>query len=73
MIFQKRAEKCIQSNFHIDNEPVIWDHSFPQQVTFHWHLINWKKRPFMPSSVQQTTSIPSEYKFRRNDLSNFDM
>ena len=22
MIFQKRAKKCIESNFHIDNEPV---------------------------------------------------
>jgi len=22
MIFQKRAKKCIESNFHIENEPV---------------------------------------------------
>jgi len=47
IIFQKRAKKCIESNFHIDNEPVeivqivvIWEHSFFQRVTFHWRLIN---------------------------------
>ena len=47
MIFQKRAKKYIDSNFHIDNEPVeiVQNYTylgtpFLQRVTFHWHLTN---------------------------------
>ena len=47
MIFQKRAKKCIESNFHIENELVEIVQNYAYLGTlisstgnFHWHLIN---------------------------------
>ena len=73
MIFQKRAKKCIQSNFHIDNEPV----EIVENYTYLGTLISstgnsslaldkLKEKAFRALFIlrkhkfQQTTSIPSE-------------
>jgi len=85
IIFQKRAKKCIESNFHIDNEPIVIFQNYIFLGTLNCSTGNFSlaldklKEKALHALFSHTNfsklpgSFPKELNFRRNDLPSFDI